>query len=330
MSIAGGFHKAVEAAAALGMDTVQLFTASPQNWPVSRDQPRSSARAHSPRDRQRSAATTISDEQSQRFRDSLQAGKISFPLAHSSYLINLAAADAALWKKSIAAMLIELQRAGALGIAYVVVHPGAFTTGTETQGLRKIIRAIDEIHRQTTPADALILLENTAGQGSCLGWRFEQLARILDGLRDPDRVGVCLDTCHAFAAGYPLATARDYRAMMQALESTVGLDRVRAIHLNDSKRELGARVDRHEHIGRGQIGLAGFQRILRDRRFANVPMYLETPKGTNDGEPWDAINLRVLRDLLRRRRSPRESPHRADPAAASSAPGPTGRAGARQ
>jgi deoxyribonuclease-4 len=160
-----------------------------------------------------------------------------------------------------------------------------------------VVRALDEVHAQTRGIRARCLLENTAGQGTSLGWRFEQLAAILDGVRDPARLGVCIDTCHAFAAGYPLASAAEYRQTICALAATVGLRRVKAMHLNDSRRELGSRVDRHAHIGEGRIGLDGFRRLLRDDRFARVPMYLETPKGTRDGADLDAMNLARLRRL---------------------------------
>lgn len=275
-SIAGGYYKSVEIAKRCGCDCVQLFTKNNNQW----------------------RAKEITEEDVARFRGALAELKITHPLSHSSYLINLAAPAAELWKKSIDAMIVELRRAGMLGIPYVVMHPGAYTTSSEAKGLKRIARAIDTIHRQTKDAGANILLENTAGQGSNLGWRFEHLAAILDTVKDPDRLGVCFDTCHAFAAGYALETEKEYKATMRALHKTVGIKRVKAFHLNDSKRELGARVDRHEHIGRGHLGLEPFRRLLGDRRFRKVPMYLETPKGEEDGEDLDAINLRTLRSLV--------------------------------
>jgi deoxyribonuclease-4 len=222
--------------------------------------------------------------------------------AHSAYLINLASPDKELWKRSIDAFVIELQRAEQLGIRHVVLHPGAFTTSSETAGLRRVIRALDEVDRQTRGLAAGCLLENTAGQGTCLGHRFEQLATVLDGVKSPGRLGVCFDTCHAFAAGYALATLAEYRRTMRALRESVGIERIKAIHVNDSKRELGSRVDRHEHIGKGQIGITAFARLVNDRRFRKIPMYLETPKGTNKktGKPWDVANLRALRRLVGR------------------------------
>ncbi len=196
---------------------------------------------------------------------------------------------------------MELQRAARLKIPYVVLHPGAYTSSSEEAGLQRVIRALDEVQRQTRDLDATCLLENTAGQGTCLGWRFEQLATLLDGVQDPERLGVCFDTCHAFAAGYAMATEPEYRQTMRQLQQLVGLERIKAIHVNDSKREFGSRVDRHEHIGRGQVGIQAFARLLNDRRFRKIPMYLETPKGDDPKtkKPWDVINLRQLRRLVR-------------------------------
>lgn len=275
-SMAGGYYKAVEIAQRTGCDCVQLFTKNNNQW----------------------RAKEITEEDVQRFQASLVELSITHPLSHSSYLINLAAPDAELWKKSIDAMVVELQRAGMLGIPYVVMHPGSFTTSSEAKGLKRIASAINTIHRQTTDADATILLENTAGQGSNLGWQFEHLAHIMDGVKAPDRLGVCFDTCHAHAAGYPMGTEKDYKATMRQLNQTVGVKQVKAFHLNDSKRELGSRVDRHERIGRGDLGLEPFRYLLNDRRFRKVPMYLETPKGEEDGEDLDVINLRTLRALV--------------------------------
>jgi deoxyribonuclease-4 len=276
MSIAGGYHKAVVAAADLDMNVVQIFTKNNNQW----------------------RAKPITDGDVEQFSEALSKYEISHPLSHASYLINLASPDATLRKKSIDAFVIELQRAEMLGIPFVVLHPGSFTTSSEETGLKTIIQSLDEVHRQTSELQAQCLLENTAGQGSNLGWRFEQLATILDGVQQPERLGVCFDTCHAFAAGYPLTGQKDYKATMKQLNSLVGIERVHAIHLNDSKREFGSRVDRHEHIGKGEIGIEGFRNLLKDRRFRETPMYLETPKGEEEGRQWDAINLATLRGLV--------------------------------
>jgi deoxyribonuclease-4 len=194
-------------------------------------------------------------------------------------------------------MTVELQRAAQLGLFGVIVHPGAATTGTDEEAIERVVAAINLIHERLPESSPAILLENTAGQGSCLGWRFEHLGAMISGARAPERLGVCFDTCHAFAAGYPLATPAEYRETMAEFDAVVGLQRLRAFHLNDSKRELGSRVDRHEHIGRGAIGIDAFAHVLRDPRLAHLPMYLETPKGKQGDQEFDAINLQALRYL---------------------------------
>ena len=274
-SIAGGYYKAVELAHATGCDCVQVFTKNNNQW----------------------RAKPLTEDDAARFRAALAQHGVSHPIAHDSYLINLASPDDALWNKSLDAFVHELFRAEHLGIPYVVTHPGAFTSSSEQAGLARVAAALDEVHRQTPGLAVQTLLETTAGQGSCLGWRFEHLAAILDALADPDRVNICVDTCHVFAAGYPLSTPRDYRATMRALAGTVGLDRVKAFHLNDSKQGLGSRVDRHAHIGRGKLGLEAFRLLLADRRFRKIPMYLETPKEQENGVEMDVVNLQTLRSL---------------------------------
>jgi deoxyribonuclease-4 len=278
-SIAGGYFKAAEAAARCGCDCVQLFTKNNNQW----------------------RAKPIVEEDVVKFRAALAEHKITHPIAHNSYLINMAAADGPLWKQSVDAFVVELLRAEMLGIPYVVAHPGAYTTTSEEAGLKQIVRALDEVHRQTRGLTVVTLLENTAGQGSSLGHRFEHLATIIEGVKEHDRLGVCIDTCHTFAAGYPLAPKKEYIATMRELDATVGLDRVHAFHLNDSKKPFGSRVDRHEHIGKGAIGVEAFRLLLGDRRFGNVPMYLETPKeadGEFRGEELDRMNLATLRGLI--------------------------------
>ncbi len=281
-SIAGGYCKAVETAYAVGGDCVQLFTKNSNQW----------------------RAKPISPEEARRFRAALAECGVAQPLAHNSYLINLASPDDPLWHKSIDTMVQELLRAETLGIAWVVAHPGAYTSGSEAGGLDRIVAAIDEIDRQTQGLAVGCLLETTAGQGTAIGWRFEHLAAILDRARNPDRLGVCFDTCHVLAAGYPFCSRRGYRTTMQEFDAIVGLRQIRAFHLNDSLRERGSRVDRHAHIGRGHVGLEAFRCLLRDRRFRNTPMYLETPKGNAGGENWDAVNLRTLRELAGKKAEP--------------------------
>jgi deoxyribonuclease-4 len=307
-SIAGGYHKAVEIGAATGCEVIQIFTKNTNQW---RGRP-------------------ISPQEAQQFCAAVAAAGIACPLAHDSYLINLASPDETLWKKSIEALVDEVQRAAVLGIPWVVCHPGAYTTTSEAEGLKRIVAALDEVLGQSTrhrapcthgrsaarpipkkriaktadgtrsvPATITgILLETTAGQGTTLGWRFEHLAAILAGVQDNSRLGVCFDTCHVFAAGYKISTQSDYRATMKQFDKIVGLDRIRAFHLNDSVKDCGSRVDRHAHIGGGKIGPEAFGWLLRDRRFRNVPMVLETPKGKANGEDCDVINLRKLREFV--------------------------------
>jgi deoxyribonuclease-4 len=275
-SISGGYYKAVDRAVACGCDCVQLFTKNNNQW----------------------QAKPITAEEAEKFQKALAENSISHPIAHDSYLINLASPDSALWKKSVAAFVEELQRAELLGIPFVVTHPGAYTESDEASGICRVVRALDEIHSQTRKLRAQCLLETTAGQGTALGWRFEQLAAILDGVKDPDRLGICFDTCHVFAAGYPLGTKSEYAATMKAFDRLIGFKRIKAFHLNDSRRELGSRVDRHEHIGRGRMNLEPFRFLLNDRRFAKIPMYLETPKTAEDGSEADAVNLATLRRLI--------------------------------
>jgi deoxyribonuclease IV len=277
-SIAGGYYKAVEIAHRTGCNCVQVFTKNNNQW----------------------RAKEITPEDARQFREAMTSLKVAHPLSHDSYLINLASPDAELWKKSIDAFVIELQRADQLGIPHVVTHPGSYTTTSEEVGLKRIVKALDEVHRQTKGLAAKCLLENTAGQGSNLGWRFEHLATILEGVRDPDRLGgVCIDTCHLFAAGYAMATEKEFEATLREFDKVVGVDCIKAFHVNDSKTKFGSRVDRHAHIGRGEIGLEAFRALMNDRRFRETPMYLETPKGLEGGEDLDEINLRTLRGLIK-------------------------------
>jgi deoxyribonuclease-4 len=279
MSIAGGHVNAVHAAVEAGCDIVQVFTKNNNQW----------------------YAKPLTDVDVNRFAEAVRVSGLRVCFAHNSYLINLASPDPALWKKSIDALVVELQRCELLGLRYLVSHPGSHLESSIDEGLRRVAAGLDEAHRQVPRATVQVLLEITAGQGTNLGHRFEHLAQILEHVREPDRVGICFDTCHAFAAGYAMGTPRQYEATMGELDRVVGLRRVKAIHLNDSKRELGSRVDRHEHIGRGHLGLAAFRCLLNDPRFRHVPMCLETPKGSEDGTDLDVVNLATLRGLVKRR-----------------------------
>lgn len=279
LSIAGGMHHALLEAEALGMDTVQVFTKNQQQWkckPLSEDV----------------IAQWTSHRRRLKFRKTV---------SHDSYLINLASPDDRLWQASIDLFIEELRRCVALGIPYLVMHPGAHTGSGEAAGLLRVAAALDRAH-EAVPADHVITcLEITAGQGSSLGYRLEHLAAIIDKVRHDRRLGVCLDTAHLFAAGYDFR-GRKYDRFRKQLELIIGIKRVKVLHLNDSKKELGSRVDRHEHIGLGKIGRSGFIPWVRDPAFAAVPKILETPKATHPGgRPWDAINLCTLRAMAAKR-----------------------------
>jgi deoxyribonuclease IV len=215
-------------------------------------------------------------------------------IGHSAYLINLAAPDDALYEKSLQAFLDELQRCELLGIPYLVVHPGAHMGAGEAQGLKRVAAAINRVHREAADLHAAIALEVTAGQGTALAYKFEHCAMVLEQVDAPERLGFCLDTCHLFAAGYDFRTREGYDQMMDAWDELLGIERIRVIHLNDSKKDLGSRVDRHEHIGQGYIGTKGFEFLLNDHRLAGLPMLLETPKHDNA----DVRNLQTLRSLM--------------------------------
>lgn len=302
MSIAGGFHKAVERAAAVGCDCVQLFTHSPSQWAIKAVTPGHEKALQFgeflTKNNNQWAAKPLSNQDLEDFKKCLKQTGIKHPVAHDSYLINLASPDDVLWKKSIDAFKHELERAEALELIGVVMHPGAYVSSTPEAGLQRIVAALDQIHRATAGFSTLTLLETTAGQGSTLGAKFEELAWIIDHAKHPERLGVCVDTCHIFAAGYPLIEAADFKATFAEFDRLIGIERIKAFHLNDSLKPLGSRVDRHAHIGRGHLGLEPFRHLLNDKRFAKVPMYLETNKGEEDGEQLDAINLRTLRGLV--------------------------------
>lgn len=276
MSMAGGYYKAADAAAALGMETVQLFTKNNNQW----------------------AGKPLSDDDVRLFREALERGGLQKPCAHNSYLINLASPDDVLWQKSVDASIDELQRAEALGLDGVVMHPGAYVSSSEEAGLKRIVQGLNEVHHRCPKSRTEFWLETTAGQGSSLGCRFEHIAAILNDVNSPDRLGVCVDSCHIFSAGYPLQSPAEYAATMAEFDRLIGVDRIRGFHLNDSKKPFASRVDRHEHIGEGSLGLEPFRHILNDPRFTALPMYLETNKGDRDGENLDAINLRTLRGLI--------------------------------
>jgi len=283
LSIAGGLWRAVDRAEASGCEALQIFTKSAGQW----------------------RARDLPDEEVELFRRRVRETRIRPVVAHNSYLINVAAADAELRRKSIAALADELDRADRLGLAGLVMHPGSYTSGSEDEGLRLIADALAAIFESRPDSKTLMLLEHTAGQGTNLGHRFEHLAAIIDFLGGSPRVGVCLDTCHLLTAGYDICSEQGYEETFRTFGRIVGFSRLKAFHLNDSKKPCASRVDRHEHIGKGCLGLEPFRWILNDRRFAKLPMLLETPKletpesrRRSDIDPLDKMNLATLRGLV--------------------------------
>jgi deoxyribonuclease-4 len=282
MSIRGGLPRAVDRAYASGCDSLQIFTKSAGQW----------------------RARPLPSEEIRAFRRRVRETGIRPIVAHNSYLINLAASSRALRQQSISALLEEIDRAEALGLDGLVMHPGSYTDGSEEGGLRLIADGIAAILEARPSGKTRILLEHTAGQGTNLGHRFEHLAWIVDALGGTPRVGVCLDTCHLLSAGYDICSEEGYERTFAAFGKIVGFTRLRAFHLNDSKKPCASRVDRHEHIGKGCIGLEPFRWLLNDRRFARLPMLLETPKletreslRLSDVDPYDEMNLSTLRSL---------------------------------
>jgi len=274
MSIAGGLHKAFDRGLQARCNTIQIFLKNSNQW----------------------KAKALSEEDRVLFQEAQRESGISPVLAHDSYLINLASPDPALYQKSLDAFVEEMKRANFLGVPYLVLHPGAHTGAGAGAGIQRVAKALNFALRQADPPVS-ILLENTAGQGSSLGSRFEELAAILDRIAEKDRVGFCLDTCHAFAAGYEIRTDDGYAQTMRAFDRLIGIEKIRAFHVNDSRKDLGSRVDRHCHIGKGFLGLNAFRLLVNDARFAAIPKILETPKG--EGAREDRRNLATLRRLIR-------------------------------
>ncbi len=274
MSIAGGVSKAFARGEHIGCDTMQIFCKNDRQW---------SARPYSP-------------EEIAAYKAEQERTGIRPVVVHASYLINMAAPAEDLWSRSIAGLVDELERCALLDIPYLVVHPGAHVGSGVEAGIQRIAEALDQIFHDGVGDRTMVLLETTAGQGTALGWRFEEIAQIIEHVATPERLGVCIDTCHLFAAGYDLRTAETYAATFTNFDRIIGLDHLKVIHLNDSARELGSRVDRHEHIGKGQIGQEGFRFLVNDPRLRALPMILETPKGKDMAE--DVENLGLLRSLV--------------------------------
>lgn len=290
LSVAGGLYKAVDSALAMTMDTVQIFTHSPSQWVV-----KGSGTNW--------AGTALAEADVGAFRSAVTKAKLNVTVAHDSYLINLAAPGDELFEKSIAAFSNEIERAEQLGLTYLVTHPGAHVGSGEEVGLQRVIVALNRVLKQTRGAKVVVLLETTAGQGTTLGWKFEHLQVLLNGVTEPERVQVCLDTCHVFAAGYGIATKPEYDTTMEEFDRLIGLDRIKLFHVNDSVKGLGSRVDRHAGLGEGQIGCDAFKLLVNDPRFADRPMILETPKENADGEEMDPVNLGRLRQWQKKGKS---------------------------
>lgn len=274
MSVAGGPVTGIERALAVRARTLQIFTKNANQW----------------------KAKPISEEEAAAFRDAWAASGLAPVVAHDSYLINLATPNPELRRQSVVALADELTRCEQLGVPFLVAHPGAHVGSGVLEGCDRVAASIDEARAIAPAPSVILLLETVAGQGTTLGRKFEELARMRSGVQRRDLVQFCLDTCHVHAAGYDIATAAGYEETMREFDAILGLETLRAIHLNDSKNERGSHVDRHEHIGKGKIGAAAFGRILRDQRLMAVPKILETPKGA-DGVVMDRRNLALLRRL---------------------------------
>ena len=275
LSIAGGLDRAITTASEYGFDAVALFLRNQRQW----------------------RSPPLSEEAVQKFRLTRKRTGISPVVAHGSYLVNLAGLKE-IRRKSIVAVKNELARCGRLGVEYLVLHPGSREDAV--RGMSLIADALNTVIETCEHSRPKILLENTAGAGNTIGRSFEQLAEILSQVDRPGRLGVCLDTCHIFAAGYDIRSPREYELTMEQFDKIIGINRLGAIHANDSLGELGSHRDRHAHIGEGEIGLDGFSNFVNDPRLAKIPLILETPKGeTPDGGDWDHVNVEKLRSLIK-------------------------------
>jgi deoxyribonuclease-4 len=278
-SIAGGFNKALGKGIEDGCAGVQIFTKNNNQW----------------------KSKPIAREEAEQFREAFRNSKLSYLMTHDSYLINLGASNPDVYSKSRAAFADELQRCDQMGIPYLVMHPGAHLGEGEAKAIERIANAITEIFDSTGIASVTVLIESTAGQGSNVGYRFEHLSDLIERIEPKKQIGVCMDTCHVFAAGYDFRTKQGYEKMIEEFDRIVGVPWIKAFHINDSKKDLGSRVDRHEQIGEGFIGGEPFRFFLRDRRFKDTPAVLETPPDKKPDKEEDRAykkNLQRLRDLL--------------------------------
>ena len=273
MPTAGGHHNAITDGKAIGCQSVQIFTSSPRQW----------------------RPTTIAPELAEKFKEIVAESNISKTVAHDSYLINLAAEPGSeVLAKSRTAFRAEIERAETLGVDFLVSHPGAHGGAGEDVGIARLIESLDIIHQETAGAKVRTALETTAGQGTYLGGKFEQLAKIISGVKNPERLAVCLDTCHVFAAGYDIRTPEAYAETMRLFDEIIGLPWLQVIHANDSQKALGSHADRHAHIGEGEIGLEAFRLLVNDPRLAGLPIIVETP----ESETMHEVNIKRLRDLI--------------------------------
>jgi deoxyribonuclease-4 len=275
MSIAGGMHTAVERAKRIGCKTMQVFVKSNNQW---RGKP-------------------LGEDEIGMFRKLRSECGLSPVMAHDTYLINLCAKDPELLHKSRSTFKDEFDRCERLGIEYLNFHPGSHMDKGESEGIKIIAESLNLVHQQTKGYAVKSVLETTAGQGTSVGHRFEQLRAIIDMVDEKERMAVCVDTCHIFAAGYDISTEKGWESTFAEFDSIIGVNRLVAFHVNDSKRECGLHVDRHEHIGKGFIGLDGFRALMNDVRFLKVPKILETPKGEDMTE--DVENMNLLKSLYR-------------------------------
>lgn len=276
-SIAGGVDKAVERAAKIGCTTFQLFTKNSNQW----------------------NAKPLSEQVVQNYKRLVKDKNLKPIIAHDSYLINLCAKDKTILKKSREAFIDELIRCEVLGIDYLNFHPGSHMGMGEGDGIKLIAESINIAHEKTKGFRVKSMIETTAGQGTSIGYKFEQIKKIIDLVEDKKRLAVCVDTCHIFAAGYDIRTEKGYLKTFEEFDEIIGLKYLKAFHINDSKKGLGERIDRHEHIGKGKIGLRGFRFLMNDERFLSIPKILETPKGEDMKE--DVINMRKLKSLIKRK-----------------------------
>ena len=276
MSIDGGVHTAHERGMSIGCTAMQIFTKNNTQW----------------------AARPISKEEIEKYNALERRSGIRPVVAHSSYLINLCARDPVILKKTRQAFRDELNRCELLNIPYLVFHPGSHMGQGERDGIKRIAESLNLLHEETKDHRVKSVLESTAGQGTAIGYRFRQLRDIVDEIEVKERIAVCVDTCHVFAAGYDISTEKGYENTFDEFNDIIGLDRLVVLHVNDSKRELGSRVDRHEHIGKGRIGNTAFRLLMNDPRFVQIPKILETPKSKDMHE--DVMNLRKLRRFIHR------------------------------